>query len=138
MIAGDQDYRRTGNRGAKSRQFAEREQDHRVRWSDLMKHVAGDENDVGRKRDDGIDRVPGGPCDIGLALVVSCRAQPLVLAEAEVEVGEVGDAHVTVSESRSGPRTAVEMYGAAARQPGGGALITSLLDLGPTKCLFGR
>jgi hypothetical protein len=105
VIAGDHDHRRVGERGAKPGQFAEREQDHRVGGAHLMKDIAGDQDQVGGGLNDGVDGMPGGPRDVGLALVVTRRAQPLVLAEAKVEVGEVGDAHGgKVGERRTGGR----------------------------------
>ena len=71
VVAGDHHHWRRGQREAKARQFAEREEDHRVRRSDLMKDVAGDQDEVGGFTDDRIDGVSGGARDVGLPLIIS-------------------------------------------------------------------
>ena len=58
-----------------------------------MEDVARDQHEVRLFLDDQVDRTPRGTSHIGLALIVACRAQPLELAETQVQVGEVGDAH---------------------------------------------
>ena len=58
-----------------------------------MEDVAGDDDQCRCFLDHGVDGVPNRPGDIGFALVVSCRTQPLILAEAEVQVSEMGNAH---------------------------------------------
>ena len=52
-----------------------------------------DEHDVGRELDHPVDRARNDVRDVRLALIDAARSQPLVLPEAEVQVGEVDEAH---------------------------------------------
>jgi len=51
-----------------------------------MKHVAADEHDIRRKRDGLVDRTRKRLRDVGLTLIDAARSQPLILAEAEVQI----------------------------------------------------
>ena len=56
-----------------------------------MKHIAGDEDDIGRKLDRLVDCSRERLGDVGLSLIDAARSQPLILAEAEVQIGEVNE-----------------------------------------------
>jgi hypothetical protein len=57
-----------------------------------VEHVPADEHDVRRQLDDLVQRARERLGDVGLALVDPARSEPLILAVAEVEVGEVDEA----------------------------------------------
>jgi len=57
-----------------------------------MEHVSRDEHDLGRELDDLVDRARERLRDVRFALIDPARSQPLILAVAEVEVGEVDEA----------------------------------------------
>jgi hypothetical protein len=58
-----------------------------------VEHVAGDDDDVRRERDHTIDRTTERMGDIRFALIDSGWREPMVLPEAQMEVGEVYEAH---------------------------------------------
>ena len=57
-----------------------------------MEHVARDEHHLRCQLDDLVERARERLRDVCLALVDSARSQPLVLAVAEVKIGEVNEA----------------------------------------------
>jgi hypothetical protein len=57
-----------------------------------MEDVARDEHQLGRELDHLVDRAGERLRDVELTLVDATRSQPLVLAEAEMRVGEVDEA----------------------------------------------
>ncbi len=57
-----------------------------------MKDVAGDEDELRRNLDDLVDRVLERLRDVGLTLIDAARREPLILAESEVQVGEMDEA----------------------------------------------
>jgi len=57
-----------------------------------MKDVARQQHDVRRQLDHLVQRARERLRDVVLALVDAARSQPLILAEAQVEVGEVNEA----------------------------------------------
>jgi NAD/NADP transhydrogenase beta subunit len=57
-----------------------------------VEHVAREQHQVGPLGEQIVHRPAKGVRDVRLALVPAARRLPLVLAEAEVQVGEVGDA----------------------------------------------
>ena len=59
-----------------------------------MEHVARDEHDFGRELDDLVDRTRERLRHIRFALVDPARSQPLILAEAEMQIGEVDEAQM--------------------------------------------
>jgi hypothetical protein len=69
-----------------------------VRWPHLVKHIAGDDDDVGRKLDRLVDCARERLGDVGLSLIDAARSQPLILAEAEMQVGEVNESQGVLGE----------------------------------------
>jgi hypothetical protein len=65
-----------------------------------MKHVATDEHQLRRKLDHLVDRMGERLRDIGLTLIDPARSQPLILAEAKVEIGKVDEAQGYFSPGR--------------------------------------
>jgi hypothetical protein len=57
-----------------------------------MKHIACDEHDIRRQFDGPVDRSRERLCDVSLSLIDAARSQPLVLAESEMQIGEVNEA----------------------------------------------
>jgi hypothetical protein len=57
-----------------------------------VKHVARDEHEVRRKLDRLVDRARERLRDISLSLIDAARSQPLILAETQVQIGEVNEA----------------------------------------------
>jgi hypothetical protein len=66
--------------------------DGRIAWPNRMKDVAGEHHNLGPDLDDPIDRTFEGPGDVRLPLVDPTGSEPLILPEAEVEVGEMKEA----------------------------------------------
>jgi hypothetical protein len=54
-----------------------------------MKHVAGNQHDVRRKRDRFVDHARERRVDVSFALIHTSGGQPLVLAKSEMWVGEM-------------------------------------------------
>jgi hypothetical protein len=61
-----------------------------------VEHVARDDDDVRTQRDDAIDGAPEGERDVRFTLIDSGGRQAMVLPEAEVEVGQVNEAHAVI------------------------------------------
>jgi hypothetical protein len=59
-----------------------------------MEHVARDHDDVGRERDDAIDSAAKSVRYVRFTLIDSGWREPMILPEAQMEVGEVYKAHV--------------------------------------------
>ena len=59
-----------------------------------MEHIARDQHDLGRELDDLVDRARERLRHVGFALVDAARSQPLILAEAEMQIGEVDEAQM--------------------------------------------
>jgi hypothetical protein len=64
-----------------------------IRRAHGVKHVAGDEDEVGLELDYLVDHPPHRGCDIGLTLVDARGSLSLVLPEAEMYVCEVNQSH---------------------------------------------
>jgi hypothetical protein len=77
---------------AQSRELEVRVQDRRVRRSNLMKHIARDDHELRCELDDFVQRTRKRLRHVCFALIDSARSQPLILAEAEVQVGQVDEA----------------------------------------------
>jgi hypothetical protein len=93
VIAGDENDWRAWERLAKPLKLVEREDDGGVGGSNRVEQVAGHDHGVGAGLDDTIHRHAKGVGDIGLALVDAGRGLPMVLPNAEVRVGDVGQFH---------------------------------------------
>ena len=93
VVAGDDDDRRVGQRATQPRELHERVQDRRVGRPHGVKHVARDDDQLGRELDDAVDRRAKRRGDVRLPLVDPAGSEPLVLPVAEVEIGEVDQAH---------------------------------------------
>ena len=93
MVAGDQDDRSVGNGFAKPLNLTEREHDRGVAGSYGMEEVAGDDHGVGASGNHAIDRGAEGLCHVGLALIDTGRCLTVVLTDAEVSIGDVGEFH---------------------------------------------
>jgi hypothetical protein len=57
-----------------------------------MKHITRNQDDVWRQLDRLVDRTRERLRDVGLPLIDAARSQPLILAEAEVQIREVNEA----------------------------------------------
>ena len=85
-----------GQRLLEARELLEGVDDRRVHRPHGVEHVAGDDHDVRAQRDDAIDRAAERIRDVRFALVDPGGRQPVVLAEAEMEVSEVYEPHTTM------------------------------------------
>src|SRR4030095_13600241 len=74
-------------------ELRKRMNDRGVRWPNGVKHVAGDEHQIGRDLDDLVDRPPERRGDVCLALIDPGRCLPLILAETQVQIGYVDQPH---------------------------------------------
>ena len=93
VIPGNHHHDRVRQRLREAAELGERVNDRGVRGTHGMKHVAGDEHDVRRNLDDLVDRALERLRDIPLALVDASWGLPLVLAVAEVKIGDVDQPH---------------------------------------------
>ena len=64
-----------------------------IRRPNRVEDVAGDDDEVRRERDDAIDGRAKGRGDVRLPLIDSAGSEPLILPVAEVEIGEMDQAH---------------------------------------------
>jgi hypothetical protein len=58
-----------------------------------VEQISGHHHRVGPRRDHAVDRVAEGVRDIGLALIDPGRSLPVVLTDAEMRVGDMGELH---------------------------------------------
>jgi hypothetical protein len=93
VVAGDHHEVGGGERQPQPHELLERVEDRRVARPHGVEHVAGDDDEVGRERDRTVDGARERFGDVGLALVDAGGREALVLAEAEVQVGEVDESH---------------------------------------------
>ena len=93
MVAADHHDERLRQRVSKACELAEGVNDDRICRPDHVEHVAGDENHVRLERDDLIQRAHERARHVGLALIEPTRGEPMVLPVAEVQVGEMYQAH---------------------------------------------
>ena len=93
VVAGDEHDRGIGQRATQPRELHERVQDRLIRRPNGVKHVAGDDDDVGRSSMIAIDGRAKGRGDVGFPLVDPAGSQPLILPVAEMQVGEMDQAH---------------------------------------------
>ena len=94
MIAGDQHDRGVRQRLAEPLELAEGEDDRGVGGADGVEQIAGDDDRVRARRDDAIDGQAEGVSDVGLALVDAGGGLPVVLPDAEMRIGDVGEFHL--------------------------------------------
>jgi hypothetical protein len=104
VVAGDHHDARGREREPQPGELLERVQDGRVARAHRVEHVAGDHHEVGAQGDGLVDRPRERARDVGLALVHARGGQALVLAEAEVQVGEVDEAHAGNLPARRAPQ----------------------------------
>ena len=93
MVAGDKNHRSLGQRVAEPLELAEGEDDRRVGRPHRVEQVARHDDRIGMGLDDGVDAGAKGVSDIGLALIDAGGSLPMVLPNAEVRVGDVGQFH---------------------------------------------
>ena len=91
VVARHQHELRIRQRGAQSRELDVCVHDRCIGRANLMKNVAADDDDVGRELDHRVERALERQRDVGFALIDSTRSQPLVLAESQMEIGEVNE-----------------------------------------------
>ena len=94
VIPGDDDDLRFRQPLRKPLELAEGVKDRGIRRANGVKNVAGDENNVRLQLDDLVHYPVERARDVGFALVQPRLRLPLILAEAEVDVGEVDDSHL--------------------------------------------
>ena len=82
-----------GRRRAQPRKLPEGVQDGRVRWAHTVKYIACHHHEVGRERDHLINRVTERRRNVQLTLIATQLGQPLILAEAQMQIREVYEAH---------------------------------------------
>ena len=85
--------RRVGQRLAQPLELPEGEDDRRVGGADGVEEVAGDDDGVRARGDDPVHRQAEGAGDVGLALVDAGRGLAVILPNAQVGIGEVGQFH---------------------------------------------
>ena len=93
VVAGDQHDRRVGQRLAEPLELAKGEDDRGIGRPDRVEQVAGHDDRVGPRLDHAVDGGAKGVGDIGLALVDAGGGLPMVLPDAEMGVGDVGQFH---------------------------------------------
>ena len=94
MIAGDEHDRRAGQRLAEPLELPEREDDRGVGRADGVEEIAGHDDRVRARGDHAVDRQAEGVRDVGLALIDAGGGLPVVLPDAEVRVGDMGELHL--------------------------------------------
>jgi hypothetical protein len=67
-----------------------------VRWTNGVKDVAGDQNEIGAQLDYGVDHPAQRVGDVGLPLIDPSRGLPLILAKPKMYVGKVNQSHLTL------------------------------------------
>src|SRR5213592_1418000 len=87
-------------------QLLEEKENSRVRRPHGMKHITAEEDQVGALRQQVVHRAAERLRDVGLALIPPPWRLPVVLAEAEVQVGEVRELHRVTWPRRAGARSA--------------------------------
>ena len=97
MVARDHHKGRVRQSGPQALELLEEEEDRGIRRPDGVKDIARQHDQVRALSDQIIYRAPERIGDIRLALVATPGGLPLVLAESEVQVGEVGEFHPLTS-----------------------------------------
>ena len=91
MVAGDHHDFSPWQRSAQPRELDVRVDDRGIRRAHLVEHVSGHEHDIGRNVDDLVHRALERLRHVRFTLIDAARSQPLILAEPEVQVGEVDE-----------------------------------------------
>ena len=84
VIAGDHHDDRVRQLGGEPRELRECVDDRGIHRAHRVKDIAGDHDDVGRERDDAIDRATKRLSDVRFALIDSGWREPMVLPEAQM------------------------------------------------------
>ena len=84
---------RLRKRLAEPLELVEGEHDRGVGGPNGVEQVARHHDGVGTRRDDAVYRDAEGVGDVGLALIDAGRSLPMVLPNAEVRIGDVGQFH---------------------------------------------
>ncbi len=103
VVSADHHDERLGQRVAKARKLTEGVNDDRICRPDHVEYVAGNEDHVRLERNDLIQRAHERPRHVGLALIEPARGEPMVLTVAEVQVGEMYQAHDGIYRPKRGP-----------------------------------
>ncbi len=82
-----------GKRLPEPLELPEGEDDRGVGGADGVEQVAGHDDRVGTRRDDAVDRDAERLGDVGLTLIDAGRGLSVVLPDAEVGIGDVGEFH---------------------------------------------
>ena len=93
VVAGDEHDRRVRQCLAETLELTEGEDDSRVGGPDRVEQVAGHDDRVRPGCDDTVDGEPKGLGDVGFPLVDAGRGLPVVLSDAEVGIGDMGEFH---------------------------------------------
>src|SRR4030095_15771080 len=89
----DHDDGRVRQCSAQPHELPERIRDGRIGWPHRMKYIAGNDDEVRLGSNDAVQRAAKCLCDIALARIDATRAQAVVCAKTEVQIGEVRYAH---------------------------------------------
>ena len=84
MIAGDHHDDGVGERGGEARELRERVDDRGIHRAHRVKHVACNDDDVGRDRDHAVDGATERVRYVRFALIDSGWREPMVLPEAQM------------------------------------------------------
>ena len=93
MIPGDQHHGRVGQGVPQPLELAEGEDDGRVGGTDGMEEIAGHDHGVGPRLDHAVHGEPEGLRGVRFPLIDAGRGLPVILADAEVRIGDVRDFH---------------------------------------------
>jgi hypothetical protein len=93
MVTRHHDHRRLGQAFPQQHEGTKGVQDGGIGRPHGVEHVATDDDQIGGHIDDLRDGPLHSGRDVVLALVAARRGEPLVLAEAEMEIGEVDETH---------------------------------------------
>jgi hypothetical protein len=93
VIPGDEHDGDLGKRLPHPLKLAEGEHDGGIGWTDRMEQITRDHDGVGGSGDHSVDSSTEGLGDIGLPLIDAACRLPVVLANAEVRIGDVGEFH---------------------------------------------
>jgi len=93
VLSADHDNRRVREAGPQAVQLLEEKENSRVGRPHGMEYIAHEEDEVRALIQQIVHRAAERLGDVGLALIPPPRRLPVVLAEAEVQVGEVRELH---------------------------------------------
>jgi hypothetical protein len=93
VVPGNEDDRRVGQCLAQPLELAEGEDDGGVGGPDGVEEIPGDDDGIRPRGDHAVDRGPEGVPDVGFALVDAKWRLTVVLPDAQVGIGDVGEFH---------------------------------------------